>query len=61
MVLRLIRNQSTSETKLGDIALTDNRRTALFNIFGNYFSVRKNARRLYGVFFVDHVNKSVII
>jgi len=50
MVLRLIRNQSTSETKLGDIVLTDNRGTALFNIFGNYFSARKNAHRLYSVF-----------
>jgi len=37
-----ILDQSTSETKIEDKSLADNRRTAQFNIFGNYFSVRKN-------------------
>jgi len=40
-----ILNQSTSKTKIKDKHLTDNSRTAQFNIFGNYFSVRKNTYR----------------
>jgi hypothetical protein len=46
----LIRNQSTSETKIKDKQLVYNSRTAHFNIFGNYFSVRKSAMGITGVF-----------
>ena len=43
-------NQSTSDTNIKGKCLLYNRRTAHFNLFGNYFSVRKNSKDINGSF-----------